>query len=366
MLAVGLNLASAQGATSTRRLHLKARALPLTLVFTSVTVAVSYPIFHLQEFRDVSPYSLINSLRDNDPWIERFHAAAGRNRGVLAVVDERFLSRWADERIPNRVQRDWDGLRGFYEVREAGFATVEGSPKIRDASAFSGLGESLKQNIDPPSSDFCSPELLSFLRVTTILMSPSTLDMCYSKAAKGADTGTLTVSQPVPLVGSGMLISNLTGHRVFETASLSSDRSADIQCGLLSDPTCFAALRLTPASEWSISSESCELPCVMRLVRTSTSPSNENSLVVPFNSGISLRILDQSRKELPQQTFNGLLAIRPSESASEVTIVTGTDWRMWLQVASGFSQYAALLLLLVNKVRGLWASYGRQVRGLRP
>ena len=355
MLAVGLTIASDQHVTSPRKSHL--RVLTVALALTSVTVAISYPVFHLQEFRKASPYSLINSLRDRDPWIDTFHAAAGREQGVLAVVDERFLSRWSDERVPNRIRREWEGLRGFYEVREAGFTTLEGSPKIRDASPFSGLTNSLKQNIDPPSADFCSPELLSFLRVTTLLMSPSALGMCYSRVAKGAATGTLSASEAVPLVGSGMLISNLTGHRVFETVSLSGEESGDVKCGLLGDPTCFTVLQLTPASGWSISSELCELPCVMRLARTDASQRDKKYLVVPFNSGIALRAVDQFGNELPQHVFNGLLAVHTTESVTQISIVTGTDWRMWLQVVSGYLQYAALLPLLVNVTRG------RSIRG---
>jgi hypothetical protein len=351
MLAVGLTLAPEKkiGTSSQSRKNL--RVVPIAVILTSFVVSVSYPIFHLREFRSVSPYSLISSLRDSDPWIEPFRDAAARDSGVVAVVDERFLSRWADERIADRRERDWRGLRGFYEFREAGFTTLEGSPKIRDASAFTGLTDSLKQSLDPPTADFCSAGLLSFLRVTTVVMSPENRDPCYVRATRERpDDVTLQASQPVPLADSGMLISNLSRQQVFLTDT-DPTNNGQVRCGLLTDPGCFERLKLRPSSQWNITATECTLPCVLRISRTTNTPNEQGMIVLPLNTGNALRIIDQTGTPIPTTRYNGLLAIPTNTTTNELTITTGNDWRMWLQVLTAYLQYAILIPPLLNVAR---------------
>ena len=351
MLAVGLTLAPGKRSHTSFQLRAGLLVIPIAVSLTSFVVSVSYPFFHLSKFRSASPYSLVNSLRDTDPWIEPFHAAAARDSGLVAVIDERFLSRWADERITDRSKRDWRGLRGFYEFREAGFTTLEGSPKIRDASAFTGLTDSLKQSLDPPTADFCSAELLSFLRVTTVIMSPENRDSCYFRATgERPDNVTLQASKPVPLADSGMLISNLSRQQVFLTDT-DPTNNGQVRCGLLTDPACFERLNLHPSRQWNVPTTECALPCVLRISRTINTPNEQGMIVLPLNTGNALRITDQTGTPIPTTRYNGLLAIPTNTTTIELTITTGSDWRMWLQVLTAYLQYAILIPPLVSITR---------------
>jgi len=79
------------------------------------------------------------------------------------VVDPTFLNQWteflrqredlkligtgADDLVP----KDWRGLYGSFQLRQAGFTLLEGQPKIRDATAFTVLVDSLKQSLETPT-----------------------------------------------------------------------------------------------------------------------------------------------------------------------------------------------------------------------
>jgi hypothetical protein len=315
-------------------------SLPAALILTSVAVSTSFPIFHLREYKSVSPYALVNSLSDTDPWINTFEQAAGRTQGVVAVIDPRFLSRWSDERVVDRRKRDWQGLRGFYEFREAGFTTLEGSPKVRDASAFTGLTASLKQSLDPLGPQFCDAGLLSFLQVTTLVMSYESRDPCYRLATSGSvSSGKVRVSTPVPLADSGMFISGLSQQQVFRVDT----DTGVVRCGLLTDPACFKTIGLQPSSGWSISTDKCTLPCVVRLTRNADAPDDQGVIVLPLNTDNALQIADQTGRSIPTTSHNGLLAIPANTPSDKITITTGTDWRMWLQVATAYFQYTILI-----------------------
>jgi hypothetical protein len=322
-------------------------SLPVSLMLTSVAVSASFPMFHLKEYGSSSPYALPNALQDSDPWIDAFEQAAGTTHGVIAVIDPRFLSRWSDDSITDRRARDWLGLRGFYEFREAGFTTLEGSPKIRDASAFTGLTDSLKQVLDPPTSDFCGSGLLSFLRVTTIIMSTESRDQCYLRATNKSGNITLRASEPAPLADSGMLISNLSQQQLFRTDSNSTDNGG-IRCGLLADPACFEKLGLLPSNQWQATARNCSLPCVFQMTRTTNTTNEQGMIVLPFNIGNALRVTDQTGTTIPSTSYNGMIAIPANTPGNTITITVGTDWRMWLQVITAYLQYAVLIPPLIT------------------
>jgi hypothetical protein len=311
-------------------------------MLTSVAVSVSNPMFHFEAFRSSSPYALVNTLRDSDPWIDAFEQATGTTHGVVAVVDPFFSNRWTGE-----AWKDWRGLRGFYEFREAGFTTLEGSPKIRDASAFTGLTDSLKQVLDPPTSDFCGSGLLSFLRVTTIIMSTESRDQCYLRATNKSGNITLRASEPAPLADSGMLISNLSQQQLFRTDSNSTDNGG-IRCGLLADPACFEKLGLLPSNQWQATARNCSLPCVFQMTRTTNTTNEQGMIVLPFNIGNALRVTDQTGTTIPSTSYNGMIAIPANTPGNTITITVGTDWRMWLQVITAYLQYAVLIPPLIT------------------
>jgi hypothetical protein len=346
MLGVGLSIHGTTMNAPREQIRLWLWLMSLSLMLTSSAVSISNPIFQFQSFGAPSPYALVKTLQDTDPWIETFWEAAGTTSGVVAVVDPVFTNRWSGE-----AWKDWRGLRGFYEFREAGFTTLEGSPKIRDASAFTGLTDSLKQSLDPPTADFCSAGLLSFLRVTTVVMSPENRDPCYVRATRERpDDVTLQASQPVPLADSGMLISNLSRQQVFLTDT-DPTNNGQVRCGLLTDPGCFERLKLRPSSQWNITATECTLPCVLRIGRTTNTPNEQGMIVLPLNTGNALRIIDQTGTPIPTTRYNGLLAIPTNTTTNELTITTGNDWRMWLQVLTAYLQYAILIPPLLNVAR---------------
>jgi hypothetical protein len=342
MIGVGLSLHLVKESIPRYRRWLWNWSLPVSLMLTSVAVSVSNPMFHFEAFRSSSPYALVNTLRDSDPWIDAFEQATGTTHGVVAVVDPFFSNRWTGE-----AWKDWRGLRGFYEFREAGFTTLEGSPKIRDASAFTGLTDSLKQVLDPPTSDFCGSGLLSFLRVTTIIMSTESRDQCYLRATNKSGNITLRASEPAPLADSGMLISNLSQQQLFRTDSNSTDNGG-IRCGLLADPACFEKLGLLPSNQWQATARNCSLPCVFQMTRTTNTTNEQGMIVLPFNIGNALRVTDQTGTTIPSTSYNGMIAIPANTPGNTITITVGTDWRMWLQVITAYLQYAVLIPPLIT------------------
>jgi hypothetical protein len=74
-------------------------------------------------------------------------------------------------------------------------------------------------------------------------------------------------------------------------------------------------------------------------------------IVLPLNTGNALRIIDQTGTPIPTTRYNGLLAIPTNTTTNELTITTGNDWRMWLQVLTAYLQYAILIPPLLNVAR---------------
>jgi hypothetical protein len=325
--------------------------LPVVLAVTSFSVSVNAPVFHHQVSPERSnPYALVNAVGMTDQWIETLSNSTGSRGGVLAVVDPIFLNRWKDK-------GNWQGLRGFYELREAGYVTLEGSPKIRDASAFTGLKSSLKQSLNAPSSSLCDSGLFDFLRVTSVITSAESQTPCYSKLADVTDEP-LKPSRITPIAlpdtQNKMWILNLRNqHTVFE-AGFAQHSYGEVQCGLLTEIRCFNQLDLQPSSQWLFSTIDCRLPCVLTLSRHPVQQRDDRVVVLPLNAGNSLRVIETSTDtpRLVETTrFNGLLAIPDDPRNQHLQVVAVGDWRMWLHVVTAYSQYLVIIPPLVLRSR---------------
>lgn len=346
VLGVAVYLSSQLSRASTTNIKLWNASLLSVLAFTSGMVSLSFPLFHYQQYRQASPYSLPKAISDSDPWIHKLHDATTVDKGTLFVVDDLFLNRWTS----GEGDLNWMGLRGFFEVREAGFTAVQGSPKIRNAAAFTGLTTSLKQSLDPPTADFCDARLLSFLRVTVLITSPRTSADCIRNVVATNYTTSLHIEVKSVLEASNMLLSNVSGQQVFRVDTTHA-AGRGVKCGLLRDTTCFSTLNLRPSSGWMYQSGDCELPCLVRLGRAKSGLTTSEKLVVPFNSGNALSAKDQFGRPLAIDSVNGLMAIATDASVDEILITARTDLRMKLHALTGYSQFLPLLGLLIRKIR---------------
>jgi len=336
MAAVGIVVGSRDN-TREAPLHTRFNVwLLAAVVITSLSVSISNPF--LQWYRwSTSPYSLSSSLQQSTDWIQSLEIRSEDYGKVLAVIDPVFLSRWQDE---SSGEREWQGLRGFFQLRQAGMKTLEGSPKIRDATAFTGATSSLKQSLEAPNVAFCDPVLFGFLGVSKIIMSPEDKDLCVQQLTKGesSEATDWRVTSPKPLADSGLWIAEFSTDRA--VSSRSERPESRVQCGLLADPECRNNLRLAFDSNWTLSDRQCKLPCVLRMSRGSNTQVDGNSLVTPLNAGNSLTVVDESGLNVQHSTINGLIAI-PKDliRQSELTVKVTPDFRMWLQVVVGYGQY---------------------------
>ena len=346
MLAVGIGWHALQMRTvSLTRASISA-CLTVVLFVTSFSVSVNTPVFHRQVSPKTSnPYATVNALTMTDDWIGTLHDLTNSNVGVLAVVDSTFLSRWKDRGA-------WQGLRGFYELREAGYITLEGSPKIRDASAFTGKSLSLKQSLNAPGPEFCDYALFGFLRVTSVIASTDTRIPCYSSLLDSSIEGFSAqsiASVALPDTQNKMWILNLGEQRTIYGTKLRLDSQKAVRCGLLADSNCFDRLELRPSPHWLVSADDCRLPCVLTLSRSRSQSSEDQLIVLPLNAGNSLRVLETSnetQRVVGTTRFNGLLAIPEEPTNRKLEVTVDPDWRMWMQVVTAYSQYLVLLPLL--------------------
>jgi len=357
MAAVGIVVGSRDN-TREAPLHTRFNVwLLATVVITSLSVSISNPF--LQWYRwSTSPYSLSSSLQQSTDWIQSLEIRSEDYGKVLAVIDPVFLSRWQDE---SSGEREWQGLRGFFQLRQAGMKTLEGSPKIRDATAFTGATSSLKQSLEAPNVAFCDPVLFGFLGVSKIIMSPDDRDLCVQQLTKGesSEATDWRVTSPKPLADSGLWIAEFSTDRA--VSSRSERPESRVQCGLLADPECRNNLRLAFDSNWTLSDRECKLPCVLRMSRGSNTQVDGNSLITPLNAGNSLTVVDESGLNVEHSTINGLIAI-PKDliRQSELTVKVTPDFRMWLQVANAYAQYILVACCLVTTLLRSWRS--RQMR----
>ena len=353
MAAVGIVVGSRDN-TREAPLHTRFNVwLLAAVVITSLSVSISNPF--LQWYRwSTSPYSLSSSLQQSTDWIQSLEIRSEDYGKVLAVIDPVFLSRWQDE---SSGEREWQGLRGFFQLRQAGMKTLEGSPKIRDATAFTGATSSLKQSLEAPNVAFCDPVLFGFLGVSKIIMSPEDKDLCVQQLTKGesSEATDWRVTSPKPLADSGLWIAEFSTDRA--VSSRSERPESRVQCGLLADPECRNNLRLAFDSNWTLSDRQCKLPCVLRMSRGSNTQVIGNSLVIPLNAGNSLTVVDESGLNVQHSTINGLIAI-PKDliRQSELTVKVTPDFRMWLQVTNAYAQYILVACCLVTTLLRSWRS----------
>jgi len=360
MAAVGIVVGSRDD-TREAPLHTRFNVwLLAAIVITSLSVSISYPFLHLQQYRwSTSPYSLSSSLQQSTDWIQSLEIRSEDYGKVLAVIDPVFLSRWRDE---SSGEREWQGLRGFFQLRQAGMKTLEGSPKIRDATAFTGATSLLKQSLEAPNVAFCDPVLFGFLGVSKIIMSPQDRDLCMQQLTKGesSEAADWRVTSPKPLADSGLWIAEFSTDRAISSQSARPD--SRVQCGLLADPECRKNLRLAFNSDWTLSDRECKLPCVLRMSRGSNTQVDGSSLVTPLNAGNSLTVVDESGLNVQHSTINGLIAI-PKDliRQSELTVKVTPDFRMWLQVANAYAQYILVTCCLVITVLRSWRARQRRI-----
>jgi hypothetical protein len=315
--------------------------LLLTLSLFSAFFSVDDLVSQLRNF-GISRYSLPHSLRQSDDWIQGLGIQEDDIGKTLAVLDPRFLNQWGTF-DGEGDSSEWKGLRGFFQIRQAGMKTLEGTPKIRDATAFTGDTRALKQSINPPNAAFCDPVLLGLLNVSKVIVSDANKSQCLRQLTiRGSafrDSWYLTT--PKRLAGSQVWIADFSSD--FAVSVDSEKPLGGLRCGLLKDPNCGLRLGLTISESWETSSRECRLPCVLRLTRTEVQQADDATLVVPFNYRNSLFVVDQDGQHVPLASVNGLIAIPiRGDSPVELMIVVQPDSRMWLQILVAYAQYLAL------------------------
>lgn len=335
-------------ATSGLRESRKSQYIPVVLVvgLTSFSVAVSNPVSQAVFIGAPSPFALVGLARQSDNWDKALNNPEDGDRHVLAVIDPVFLSRWQDESIENPRERNWKGLRGFYQLRQAGVVSLEGSPKIRDATAFTGNFNSLKQSLEAPSPEFCDAVLLGLLRVDKIVTSSLTTLPCLTTLNTTTRKIKIPweISEPRQLSDSKMYISSFNFEAAIAQNSTLETTQQPMRCGLLAEPDCVTKLGLRPSSQWSVSDQNCSMPCLLRLKRQGTEDSEMTTLVLPFNDENSIVVTDDTRNQIPHTQVNGLVAIPTDRlDSSSLTVRVVPDSRMWLQIFIAFFQYVFLL-----------------------
>jgi hypothetical protein len=353
MISVALVFRPSETYKGFRKRNQSALVLLLLVGSTSFSVSVINPIRQLQLLGAPSPFALAALDRQSNDW-QTVVDSDSTDPDVLAVIDPTFLSRWQDETITNQYDRNWKGLRGFYQLRQAGLISLEGTPKIRDATAFTGRTESLVQNLDPPTSEFCNTQLFGFLGVDKIVMSTDTYDTCYSKLLGGMNSLGVSaeLSRGRQLGDSGRFVADLSFASAFMLGEEVTATSGDSRCGLLTDTDCFRSLGITPSPDWMVSHERCSLPCVVRLVRRKSSNAVENSLIIPFNTANGLRAIDEGSDQIPVSQLNGLVTIPISGTArTEIELTISPDFRMWFQVFVAYFQYFVLIVAMIRTYR---------------
>lgn len=335
--------------------------LPAVIVFTSLAVSLSYPLHHLSAWQRPSPYGLLGFYKGDNSWSENLHDALGAKSGVIAVVDPTFLNQWteflrqredlkligtgADDLVP----KDWRGLYGSFQLRQAGFTLLEGQPKIRDATAFTGLVDSLKQSLETPTIEYCKADLFGFLGVTDVVGKPGLLDQCRKslESAGDSDSDVIEIGEISPLADSGLSFVQLSSDAVYESTSFVARDDELSRCGLLADSSCITTLQIRPSAGWAISPQPCRLPCVYRLSRTGNSVGKRDALVLPVNASIPLAVTDEMKRPLMTRSMNGLLAIPTTElNEQEIFVSVRTDIRMLLQIMVAYGQYAVVGLAI--------------------
>jgi hypothetical protein len=342
--------------------------LPLIVALTSFALSIAYPIQHLSRWGGLSPYGLVGVVSRSDRWDEELQDALEGDSGVLAVVDPVFLNRWTeflDRRNSLKLDghdyralrpEEWKGLYGSFQLRQAGFTLLEGQPKIRDATAFTGMNDSLKQSLEAPTTRSCDVGLLRFLNVGHVLATPTTMRRCASELATSQMVGSISPmsSEITDLSDSGLSMIRLQPRLVFESKSNPNAGANTETCGLLTDLTCFRSLRLSPTAEWRYNSD-CSLPCIRHLSRMNSDSRAGTTLVMPINFAIGLSVTDDGGKRIPTTSVNGLLAIATDGvNGDHIFIEANADVRMWLMVSTAYAQYVVVGLatvLLHRKLR---------------
>lgn len=348
MTAVCLAMSTKQPRQGTPRESRFVASILVVVLVTSFSVALSNP---LNQFRywSTSPFAITNSLRQSTEWVSALRIDEDDRRNALVVIDPTFLSRWQDE---ENKGLGWKGLRGFFQLRQVGMKTLEGSPKIRDATPFTGATTSLKQSLDAPNSAFCKPTLFGFLGVSKIIMSSDEKDTCMEQLDMRYPEHYVSaeITAPVRLSDSSFWMSDFAFETVFATTS--NEPSSEVKCGLLADSACIQTLQLAPSTGWRWTNDNCRMPCVLRLVRSGSVVAERYPLILPLNDGNSLHVRDELNRPRLTRSVNGLLTIPTSElNASELQIVVQPDLRMWLQVFLAYFQFVLLLYALLSVFR---------------
>jgi len=366
MFAVSLVFAAPRTATANRITSRRDMLLPAVVLMTSFAVSLSYPLQHLYKWQKPSPYGLVGVLGDDGRWSNKLRDALDAEFGVVAVVDPTFLNRWSEFLSQREALElaganfrklepdDWNGLYGSFQLRQSGFIVLEGQPKIRDATAFTGLNNSLKQSLEAPTADFCNAELFGFLGVTHVIASPETLTLCRASlnSTSRIDVKNISTSEITELPDSGMSLMRITSKAIYESPSLPPTDAGTDRCGLLADPRCLSTLQVQPSSEWTIAPQPCKLPCLHRLSRQGVTTDDDGMLLLPLNAAIPLAVADSAGRHVTTSEINGLLAIPTvGINGNELVVTAATDWRMWLQVALAYGQYVAIGFALVSLVR---------------
>lgn len=344
MAAVGIVIGSYVHAKRTLPRSLFTVLMLTAVIVTSFSVSIGNPALQWHRW-STSPYSLSSSLRQSTGWIKALEIRADDYGKVLAVIDPVFLSRW---KALGSDETDWKGLRGFFQLRQAGVKTLEGSPKIRDATAYTGATQSLKQSLEAPNATFCDPVLFSLLGVSKIVMSSWNKDRCVRQLSNREFSAEnhWKLTSLKPLVDSELWVADFSSDSAVSLRS--KQLSSKVRCGLLTNPECGKDLHLAFDSNWITSELQCKLPCVLRLTRIGHSHVGEFPLITPLNTGNSLTVYNGSGTRVRHFSINGLIAIPvDSYQQSELTVRVSPDIRMWLQVANAYAQYLVVAYVLV-------------------
>jgi hypothetical protein len=325
-------------------------ALVSALIIGPVAATATRPIFRIETWGVHNPYAPLRQMLFRSTWYSKFSQEMGSEGGTLGIADPMFPERYADRsRSPN--ESDWRGLRGYHQLRQFNLQSIEGFPKLRNASAFTGEPREFKQRINRLTIEHCTQELLVFLNVNLLLVkSGESMQACVTRISSLDQPRPIAISftNPRALADSGMSWTRLNIGGVVALGE-DSAHSQVITCGVIADPNCLASLGTEISTSWIVDKGDCGQRCLLTVKPNGLgSKTSLIRVLLPINSGNGIRFFADDGEEISHSTVNGLAVVDLRSTTTSVRAVLDPDWRMWLQVLAAWSQFFGLIPVLAT------------------
>lgn len=301
-----------------------------------------------------SPKSVFGATTNDREWQSLVDALKVEDDSTVAFMNLKIP--YFDDNVTQTRVGEFGGLTGWHQLRQVGFRSFEGYPKLRSTKHLNG-STGFKSRLTFPTDAICRQTTALLFQIDSIVVRSQDMKSCLAQL-QVSDSGVSRFPIRVDvsdLPGTELRVIHIRT-QYWITVRPSTNAQSSPECGVLTDVNCVSSAGQLGLIPFPHNEVQCFGRCISTLdFRSVSSESSESRIVLlPISGDIPTRVISSDGERIATRNINGFVGIPLVEVAGkELQVEWYSDFRILLQGLSGWSQMLIVLIIVVRAGRSI-------------